>query len=394
MPNDITPYNPIFYANEALIQLEMALGMAGRVYRGYDEERQSFGRGDIISIRKPSSFVTSEGGTDNSSDLKPEKVNMTLDGYRQVKYELTDKELAYTSERIIEEHTRPAMYAIAEYINLQLSNLYTEVPWSYNESASFTSYDILNARKILKDNAGDAINVPGGVHMAVNSGLETSLLGLDVLSNASVTGQGNNQSLMTGILGSRWNVNFFTNQSLGTHTSGTVVSAGTDRLGSLTANVSRGATSIAVENFSLTETFKAGDSVIIAGSTQRYAITADVTLAAGAGTLSISPALKQDYSAAAVVTAETPGAANFADEYETNILFHPNAFAIAFAPLPEIGDGKGAQIATVVNPVNGLSVRYRIAYYDTEAVTKVTYDVLFGVKCLDPNLAVVYRRNA
>ena len=35
-PNTLGIYDPLFYAQEALIQLEKALGLAGRVHRGYD----------------------------------------------------------------------------------------------------------------------------------------------------------------------------------------------------------------------------------------------------------------------------------------------------------------------------------------------------------------------
>ncbi len=74
-------------------------------------------------------------------------------------------------------------------------------------------------------------------------------------------------------------------------------------------------------------------------------------------------------------------------------MFHKNAFAIALAPLPEIGDGAGARMATITDPRTGLSIRARVAYADATAQVHVTLDVLFGVKCLDPNLAVVCRRN-
>ena len=48
--NTLSVYDPLFYAQEALIQLEKALGMAARVHRGYDKEPQS--KGSIIKIRK------------------------------------------------------------------------------------------------------------------------------------------------------------------------------------------------------------------------------------------------------------------------------------------------------------------------------------------------------
>ena len=55
MSNTLSVYDPLFYAQEALIQLEKALGMAGRVYRGYDKNPQQ--KGSVISITKPGTFT-------------------------------------------------------------------------------------------------------------------------------------------------------------------------------------------------------------------------------------------------------------------------------------------------------------------------------------------------
>lgn len=55
MSNTLSVYDPLFYAQEALIQLEKALGMAGRVFRGYDKSPQQ--KGSVISIRRPSTFT-------------------------------------------------------------------------------------------------------------------------------------------------------------------------------------------------------------------------------------------------------------------------------------------------------------------------------------------------
>ena len=63
MSNQIGAYNPTFMAPEALRRLENALGMGARVYMGYDEERQSYERGDVISIPKPGGFKVTQDGS-------------------------------------------------------------------------------------------------------------------------------------------------------------------------------------------------------------------------------------------------------------------------------------------------------------------------------------------
>ena len=58
------------------------------------------------------------------------------------------------------------------------------------------------------------------------------------------------------------------------------------------------------------------------------------------------------------------------------------------APLPELPDELGAKVATVSDPVTGLSVRSRIYYVGDSSEVHVALDVLYGVKTLDNNMAV------
>jgi len=391
MSNEITGYIPLILAQAALMQLKKNLGLVGRVYRGYDEERKTYEYGDVMKVRRPANLVTQELGNGTVQDLKTEFIQLPLTIAREVKFGVTDREIAQGGKRIIDEHIPAAAYAISSYVNSSLASLYQSVPWAYNESSSFGTTDILAARKILRDNAGTAVDELGKVHMAVESQMESNLLGLDVFQDASVQGTNPNTTLMTGTLGTRWNTEFFPCSGLPEHTGGTVT-AGADQAGALTADVLKGATTIAVGSFVAGETFKAGDSIVIAGSTQRYAITADVTLTGGAGTLSISPMAQQAYTSGDVVTAEKDSSTVHAGSYYGNILFHTNAFCVAFAPLPE-DTAKNVEMYSITDPDTGISIRARNSYYDASTKNVITLDVLYGVACLDPNLAVIYRRN-
>jgi len=394
MSNYIDPYNPIFYAQEALIVLEDCLGMAGRIHRGYDEERKSANKGDTIQISKPGTFTTQSGGDGTVNDVNPTKIDITVGTWEEVKFGLTDKELAHTTEKIITDHISPAVYAIAHSIESDVTDLYVDCPWSYNLASSLTTADIVNARKVLRDTAGTLID-QDMVHFGLDSTLEAALLNMTLFHAANVAGEQDSKATRRrGSLGTRFGVEHFVQQTLTDHTSGTVVSAETDVAGSLGANMAIRATTMNLADLSLVETLKAGDSFVIAGNTQRYVVTADATLSSGANAaVSIYPQAVQAYSSGAVVTFETIGSANYADRYFANLMFHRNAFALAMAPLPEIGDGAGAKMAVVQDPRTGLSIRSRLAYDDTNAKVVVTLDALWGVKTLDPNLCVVARRN-
>ena len=396
MANNTDPYNPTFYAQEALMLLENALGMAGRVHRGYDAERRSANVGDTIQIKKPGTFSTQAGGTGTATDVTPQSIDLTVDTWREVKFGLTDQELAYTGDMIIRDHISPAVYAIANYMETSLTGLATSVPWSYDLApvgVAVSIADIVDCRKVLRDNVGGLIDTDL-VYYALDSTMEAEFLQLPIFHAANIAAGDADVPRRRGFLGQRFGAELFVQQTLTSHTSGTVVSLTNYVAGTLGADLAIRATTMNLSGLNGSETLVAGDSFVIAGNTQRYVIAALATLSGGANAaVTIYPQAVQDYSSGAVVTFETKSTANFSDAYFQNIMFHRNAFAIAMAPLPEIGDGAGARMSVITDPRTGLSIRSRIAYNDSDAKVLVTLDVLYGVKCIEPNLAVIARRN-
>lgn len=382
MPNTLGPYNPIFYAQEALIQLEKALGMAARVHRGYDAERRSFNRGDTISIKRPSTF-TAQDAPSTAQDLDVGNVNIVLNKWKEVKFALTDKELAFTTERIIEDHIRPAAYALADDIDVALCALYKDVPWLYAGAGTTDATDITGPRKIMFDN-----RVPlndGMVHMMVNGALEANFLNLAIFHNANTAGSANNENaLLRGNLATRFGMEIFSNQNVQTHTAGTISDTSVLSNGTFT----KGATSINWDEVSLTGTVVPGDSFVIAGNTQRYAITNTVTAAANAmNGVQFTPPLVADVADGVAITVDKE-----VTNVVNNLAFHRNAFALAMAPLPQLPAQLGAQVSSITDPRTALSIRSRLFYDGNNSKVFVALDVLYGVKTLDPNLAVRLRR--
>jgi hypothetical protein len=379
MANALGNYNPIFYANEALIHLRNALGMAARVHRGYEAERRSVNVGQTISIRKPSTF-TAEDPIANTQDVATQVVDITLDKNPGVRFALTDLELAYTGEQVVTEHIMPAAYAIANKIDQYLVALYKDVPWMYDYGSATDHTIITGAKKEMFDRAVP-VDDEGRMHMMVDGNLQMYFENSTTFHSASVTGPGGNQTLMRGGLGTRFGIECFANQNVtaaATHTVGTIIS-GSDQAGALTANLAKGATTMALGSMAATETLKAGDTFSIAGNTQRYAVTADITMSGGAGNVTFTPPAAQAYSSGAVVTfyVQTSGV--------QQLMFHRNAFALAMAPLPD--RLPGIEVAVASDPVTGLSLRARRWSVGLTATTYIALDALLGVKTLDSSLA-------
>lgn len=377
MANTLGVYNPIFYAQEALIQLEKALGMGNRVYMAFDEERRSFGKGETVNVRRPSTF-TAQDAPSSAQDLDTETVALTLANWREVKFKLTDKELAFTGERIINDHIRPAAYTLADDIDQKLAALYKDVPWYYSLNATPGSVvtDITQVRKVMFDNAVPVQDI-GNLHFMVDGNMEANLLALSAFSQQQGAGDVGVNTQLRGSLGTKFGLEVFANQNTPTHTTGDL----SDTSGTVAGAHVKGATSLAVAALGLTEDIKAGDHFVIAGNTQRYAVTADVTTdGSGAATLAITPGLAAALSGGEVVTV-------FQHTGVQDLAFHRNAFALVMAPLSEIGNELGANIATVQDPVTGLALRSRLYYVGNSSEVHVALDVLYGVKTLDPNLA-------
>ncbi|MCR9256276.1 MAG: hypothetical protein NXI16_09295 [Alphaproteobacteria bacterium] len=398
MANSLGAWNATLFAQEALIRLEKSIGFAARVHRGYEAERAAANvRGDVVSIPRPGRFAAADhvvGTGTAKQDVDAGTVQVALDRHKEVKFAVSDRELAYAGPRFIDDHLNPAVDALAQAIDEDLAALSLQVPWVYDLDATPAAEWITGPRQILRDNG--APMTEGYVHYGVDPTVETGFLGMTLFHSAeTVGGVTNQETLMRGSLGTRFGAEIFVDQNMPRHSGGTVVVNGTDVAGTLAADAVKGATTIDVDGLSGSETLKAGDSFGIAGDSQRYVVTEDATAALGAITgLKIAPSIVTNYTTGDAVTFEDgSGAAVHADDSHTNVFFHRNAFALVVAPLPDTGDGRGAQITTITDPKSALSVRARLFYDGDTATNLIALDVLYGLTVLDPNLAVRVRRD-
>lgn len=380
MSNELGIYNPIFYAQEALQHLEKALGMAGRVHRGFEEERNTRNVGETISIRRPSTF-TAQDAPSTAQDLDVETVDINLGRWKEVKFSLTDKEQAYSEDRIIADHIRPAAYALADDIDLALCDLYKDVPWYHDQAgAQAVITDLVRSRQVMFDN-GVPLNDPSMMHFMLDGTAEADLLALETFHSAEKDANGGATQLR-GQIGTRFGLNFFANQNVRNHVSGGM----TDKVGATTSVIAAKATSIPINGIDASGEIKAGDIVEVAGITQKFVVTADVTASSGAATLSVSPRVPAGGIGSGVVVTIVQS-----DKSE-NMAFHRNAFALAMAKLPDSAQRlPGVLVQSVQDPITGLALRARVYYEGDESALRVALDVLYGVKTLDGNMAMRMR---
>jgi hypothetical protein len=374
MANTLGNYNPIFYANEALIQLEKALGMANVVHRGYEPSAQQ--KGSTISIKRPSSFTAQSMPISSAANITTEVVDITLDQWYGVVFALTDKELSHTKEVIIEDHIRPAAVANADKIDDTLCAQYIYVGEYFDAADPGAITDFTGVRNIMFDN-----KVPLRPRsMMIDGEREADYLALDTFHEANKSADGD-MAQREGFLGRKFGFDIFANQNVKTHVQGTVAAG--DTAGSVTGAHAVGVATLAIGDLTDSQTVKAGDSFTIAGDSTVYAVTADATSSSSAISASISPTLQVATSGSEVVTFRAT-----TTKLQENLAFHRNAFALAMAPLSDLGNQAGARIGIATDPITNIALRSRLWYEGKESAVYVGIDALWGVKTLDARLAV------
>jgi len=213
--------------------------------------------------------------------------------------------------------------------------------------------------------------------------LESEFLNLSAFSQQQGAGDTGVSTQLTGSLGTKFGFEISSSNNVRTHVAGVAA----DAIGALVGAHAVGATVIAFNGVTASATFKRGDTFVIAGNTQRYSLLADVT-ADGTGAVTgaqVSPALVQGYSGGAVVTFDLMN-------HVQNLAFSRDFATMAMAPLTTLGrELMGARIETVVDEGSGLALRARMFYVGDQSKVYVALDILYGLRVLNPNMAVVLR---
>lgn len=367
-------WNPNFYANEVLIALEQELGFASRIHRGFDEERRTYNKGELVKIQKPAVFSAANAP---ATAVEPGvgEVQISMDFHKEVKFKVTDKDLALSSDQLITKHVRPIVYALVKEIHDSLNDLYWAVPWYYDVSATPAVSDINGPRRVLRGN-----NVPlvaSEMSYQLSPTLEEGFLNLSAFSQQQGAGDRGIATQTTGELGQKYGFTFFPDQGVSSHTKGTASTAGY----TLGAGLTVGATSMTMVAGAATGTLVKGDTFVIAGHAQRYSVAATLTLpGSGNTTVTFSPPAATTYSNGAAVTFSL-------DNHEANLVFHRNAFALVFARLPEMNN-LGMLVKSIQDPKSGISVRSRLYAVPNSSEVHMAVDALWGCGVLDGNLAV------
>ena len=397
---------PSVFANEGLRQLENELILGNKVHTDYSKEF-SF-NGATINIRKPTSYIGQDDNLDVTSyseDIEQAQTTITMDKTVSIKVDIGAIDGTLSFDRVQEDVIRPAVIKMRDRIETELASLYTQAYW-------FTGTPGTVPSTFLSLGTGGAILTDAAVPMADRiavHGTDAALNLADGLKNVYVSDKAKTafEEAQIGKYGGFMN---YESVHAPTHTVG--VATGTPLVNGASQNVTYAASkntwtqTLNTDGWtnSTTGILKAGDVITIAGvfavnpiskqSTgrlQTFTVTADANSGASTGpaALTISPPIitsgaYQTVSAApadnAAITVKTGTGAT---SYKQSLLMHPKALALVSRPL-KIASGAGVKTSTKSG--NKVTISCTEWVDGNTLAHNMRFDMLFGVKMLDPRL--------
>lgn len=403
-----TILNPSIFAKAAVRVLDNELGMSSRVFRAEDEFASTvngYKVGASVNIRKPAQFTVRSGAVASAQDVTEGYTTLTVGTQVGIDFKFSSSELTLNIGEIADRVIKPAMVQLANKIDRDVAALYTNVPnWvgtPGNTISTFAKFlagvQRMNEGAVPQDQRAAILSPADEAALAsAQSGMYIEKLAGDAYRSGAVgkiamvdTYMSQNAPILT----------------TGSRTNGTVSGGSQNVAYSAVLNSAGvpGSQTLNLAGLGASGTVKAGEVFTIANVyavnpvtkqtlsyLQQFAVTADATAdGAGAATVTITPAIITSGAFQSVSAAPANGAAvtwvgSASTNYQQNVFFHKNAFALAVVPMVK----PAGAVSCARESYKGLSVRV-IPYYDgTNDVANWRLDVLYGVKALDPRLAV------
>jgi hypothetical protein len=398
--------------NEALMVLENELTFSSEVDRNYDDQFAVSGAkiGNTLNVRRPGRFIGTSGPALNVEDFNETSVPVTLSTQFHVDTQFTTQDLALSLDQFSDRVLKPAVAAVANKID------FDGLTMAKNSTANIVGTAGTPPTSLLTYlTAGAYLDSEGAprdgrrsciVEPFTGATIVDSLKGLFVPSD--VIGKQYQKGMMgRDSAGMNWKMDQnVVNQTFGSY-SDTLSTNTTTFTGSLTSGWAQTST-ITLVSSAGTAGLKQGDVIQIAGvyavnpqnrsaygsgKLRNFVVTADVTVAASAGSsVTVSPAIitgGQFQNVTIIGATSTTAVVTPFNKAGTvspqNLVMHKNAFTLATADL-ELPDGV-VFAGRASDKELGLSMRVVRQYTINNDSIPTRVDVLYGWAPLYPELA-------
>ena len=335
-------------------------------------------QGDTINITLPTNYAAkavTPGAAPVAGDAAaPVKSSLVVDQFWDVSTNITDKQLGEIQRGVFGAEQDAMVVALVEKIN---ATIYAETKKFYNVAGTAgtnpfaTNEDpLLDAIQRLDD---ERAPITGRVGI-LSPAAKNKAMKIGSITRADARGDGS--PLITGILGNAYGVDVMMDQLVGSHastplTAGAATANGAQAIGAGSTDGGRSGT-LSVAKATNAAPLVAGDVLIIAGQSQTYVVNADVTLAIGNTTVSVSPALRTALAGGEVIT--------LIASHQINPVMSPDAITFASRPLATLS-GIG-QLQTLTDPQTGISLTVELQRQHYQS--KLAIAALWGVKSFRP----------
>jgi len=353
----------------ALRQMAVMPRFVNRAYETMSGEKMS-----TIDINIPSAItaqaVSPSYVAPDDAGVVPTKVSITLDQWWEAPFFLNDKEMLEVIGGTIPMQASEAVKSLANKVDGHLLALYAQV-YSAVGTVGATPFQTDLAPFLDADEKlNNQLAPPDNRYVAINAKAKAAAMSLRAFQDASF--RGDQAGILRGDIGEKLGAFWFMDQNIPSHTAGTWngtgTTTGTNAAGQGVVNLTGGTGSILV-----------GDIVTFAGDEQQYVASA-VTGTGPTTAITVSPNLASAKSATEVVT--LLGAS---DTYRVNLNFHRDAFALVSRPFAAADPMGLGTYQSAIDPVSGLALRLEVSRQHKR--TRFSYDILYGVKCVRPELA-------
>lgn len=387
-----TILTPTMITREALRILHEKLTFVGKINRDYSEQFGKNGAkiGDALQIRKPARFTVRSGATLSNQDFIETQTTLTLDQQKGVDLSFTSKELTLDLDDFSSRVLEPAMAQLASQIEADALTMINKVQTTSGSPLSWKDFNTAIARLDQQATPADR-NRCALVDPLTRVNIVDSLKGL--FQDASGIAEQYREGLIGRTAGADW---YYSNRM-------PTVTYPADLVNIGTSAASEGDTTITIAGLTNGEVFEAGTVFTVDGvfavhpETKKtytylypFVIQADVTAASNEIVATVQEAIyasttdaRQNVSSLPTEGDTTIFLGQASTTYQQNVVFHKDAFTIAFADLvlPAGASSKARE------SYDGISIRYIEDYDSTNDKDIKRMDVLYGYTVLRPEYA-------
>lgn len=399
MPN--TLLTPQIIAKMAMMEFDNALVLAKKVYREYKQEFRKVG--DTVNIRRPLQFTAGNGAAAVAQDVVDANTPIVVDQQKHVMLAFTSTDLTLKEDIFAERIVRPVMRTLANEMDRSVAALYSKVwNWVGTPGQVIDSFADLS----MGPERLDLSAVPPGSRIAALS--PTDLWAMAGAATALFQQQITKDAWERGELGNIAGVDINMTQNVQTHTvgaqGGTPLVSGGGQSVTYAASKDTYTQAFGIKGFtaSITNVLRAGDVFTISGVKAVNPITKAVlpydaqfvvmsdtnSNGGGVATPTISPPIivsgaYQTVSAVPADNAPITIMGTGGTGYAQNLVMHKNAFALAVVDLEQ----PAVAPFSSTERWNGFSARVTGNFDIDNDVSKLRFDILYGVKAVNPGFA-------